>query len=128
MSRENLEVVERFLWAFENDTEAFRDTCHAEIEWRPFEEDHTPSHGVEGAMRIRNEWLGSWDQHQVDLQELVEEGDSVVASVHLRARGKASGVEVDTWLYPQFKLRDGKVVYLFEHLDREAALEAAAPR
>jgi len=27
---------------------------HPEIEWSPFEESHTPSYGVEGALRIRN--------------------------------------------------------------------------
>jgi ketosteroid isomerase-like protein len=44
---------------------------------------------------------------------------------HVTARGKASGVEVDLRLHYQFKVRDDKVVYLFEHEDRAEALEAA---
>jgi len=55
MSQEKVQlrnaVLRRLLWAFENDTEAFRDTLHPEIEWFPIEEDHTPSYGVDAAAR-----------------------------------------------------------------------------
>jgi len=121
-------VVRRWFWAFENDTDAFRGTLHPEIEWRPFEDNHTPSYGVEGAMRIRNHWLDTWDEHRVDLEELIDEGDNVVASAHVRARGKASGIEVDVCLYMRFRVRDDKVVYVFEHEDRAEALEALGLR
>ena len=125
MSQDNVEVVRRWIWAFENDTDAFRDTLHPEIEWSPFEESHTPSYAIEGAMRIRNQWLDTWDEHRVDLEEMNEEGDNVVVSAHVTARGRASGVEVDVRLHFHFKVRDGKVVYVFEHEDKAAALEAA---
>jgi ketosteroid isomerase-like protein len=128
MSQGNVELVRRWLWAFENDTGAFRDALHPEIEWSPFEDSHTPSHGVEEAVRIRNQWLDAWDEHRVDIEEVIEQGDSVVASLHVTARGRTSGVEVDVGLYPHFKLRDGKVVYVFEYEDRAAALEAAGLR
>jgi ketosteroid isomerase-like protein len=125
MSQKNVETVRRWLWAFENDTDAFRHIVHPEIEWSPFEESHTPSHNVEGAMRIRNQWVDTWDEHRIDMEEVIEEGDSVVASVHVTARGKTSGVEIDVRLHLHFKVRDDKVVYLFEHEDRATALEAA---
>jgi hypothetical protein len=125
MSREDVDVVRRWLWAFENDTDAFRETLHPEIEWRPYEDNHAPSYGVEGGMRIRNGWLDSWDEHRVGLDEVVEAGGSVVASVHVVARGRASGVEVDVCLYLQFKIRDRKVIYVFEPQDEHAAREAA---
>jgi ketosteroid isomerase-like protein len=129
MSQENVEVknvvVRRWIWAFENDTDAFRDTLHPEIEWFPVEENHTPYHGVEGAMRYRKRWFDTWDEYRTDLEEVIEEGDSVVAVVHITARGKASGVEVDIRFYPHFKVRDDKVVHIFDHRDRATALEAA---
>jgi ketosteroid isomerase-like protein len=132
MSQEEVEirneVVRRFTETFESDTDAFRDTLHPEIEWFPIEENHTPTYGVEGAMRLRNQWLDTWDEHRIEVEEVVEEGDSVVALAHVTARGKASGVEVDLRLHYQFKVRDDKVVYLFEHEDRAAALEAAGLR
>jgi ketosteroid isomerase-like protein len=119
------EVVRRFFWAFENDTDAFRDTLHPDIEWYPIEEDRTPSYGVEAAVRNRSQWLDTWDEHRFDLEEVVEGGDSVVVLVHITARGKASGVEVDVRFYAQFKLRDDKIVYIFDHEDGAEALEAA---
>ena len=129
MSQENVEVrndaVRRFFSAFEGDDEAFRDTLHPEIEWYPIEENRTPTRGVDAAMWNRNEWLDTWDEHRIDLEEVAEEGDSVVVSIHITARGKISGAEVDLLFYAHFKLRDGKVVYIYDHEDRDAALEAA---
>ncbi len=129
MAQENIEVrnevVRRWFWAFENDADAFRDTLHPEIEWFPIEGNHTPSYGVEAAMRNRSQWLDTWDEHRFDLEEVIEEGDSVVALVHITARGRASGVEVDVRFHAQFKVRAGKVVYIFDHEDRAAALKAA---
>jgi ketosteroid isomerase-like protein len=129
MSQENLEVhnkaVRRFFSAFENDTNAFRNTLHPEIEWFPIEENRTPTRGIEAAMWNRNAWLDTWDEHRLDLEEVVEEGDNVVALVHITGRGTGSGVEVDVRFYAQFKVRNGKVIYIFDHEDRAAALEAA---
>jgi ketosteroid isomerase-like protein len=121
----NVDVVRKFLWAFDKDTEAFRKTLHTEIEWFPFEEAHTPSYGVEDAMRCRNQWLEAWEEHRMHLEELVQKGRSVIASLHVRARGKASGVEVNVRLHPHYKVRDDRVVYIFEHGDWQSALEAA---
>jgi hypothetical protein len=54
------------------------------------------------------------------MEEVVEEGDNVVVLVHITARGKASGVEVDVRFFAQIKVRDGNVVYIFDHDDRAA--------
>ena len=56
---------------------------------------------------------------------LIEQGDSVVASLHITARGKASGVKTDVRFYPHAKIRDHRIVYIFDHTDRAAALKAA---
>src|SRR5213080_1259478 len=106
MSRENVELLRRWLWAFENDTAAFRGLLHPEIEWFPFEENRTPVHGVADAVRNRNEWLATWDEHRFDLEEVIEQRDSVIALIHITARGKTSGAKVDVRFHAQFKLRD----------------------
>ena len=121
-------VVRRWFWAFENDTETFRNTLHPNIAWFPVEEDLTPSYGVEAAVANRDQWLDTWDEHQFDLEQIVEEGDSVVVAVHITARGKGSGVEVDIRFYAHFKLHDARVVYIFDHADKTAALEAVGLR
>jgi ketosteroid isomerase-like protein len=129
MSQENVEVrnevVRRFLSAFENDSDAFRATLHPEIEWYPIEENRTPTKGVEAAMWNRNAWLDTWDEYQQDVEEVIEDGDDVVLLVHITARGAASGVEANVRFYAQVKVRDGKIVYIYDHEDRDAALEAA---
>jgi ketosteroid isomerase-like protein len=125
MSQQNVELVEKWLASFNTDRDAFRDTLHPEIEWFPFEDNHTPSYGLDGAMRIRDGWLDAWDEMRADLEQIVEEGDAVVASIHVTGTGKGSGVEVDVRLHLLFKVRDEKIVYIFEHTDRTEALEAA---
>jgi ketosteroid isomerase-like protein len=125
MSQKNVETVRRWLWAFDNDADTFRQLTHPEIEWMPFEDNHTPSNGVDGAMRIRNGWFDAWDEHRLEIEETFDGGgDDVVATVHLIGRGRVSGVEVDVLLYGHFKVGDGKVAYLYEHEDRGDALEA----
>jgi len=128
MSEENVEVVRRWIGAFPNDPEAFRETLHPETVWFPFEENHTPSHGLDGAMRIRSQWLSSFDEMQAELEEVIEGEEDVVASVHVTAKGKTSGAEVDVRLHLHFKVREGMVIYLFEYVDRTEALEAVGLR
>jgi ketosteroid isomerase-like protein len=129
MSQENAgvknTVVRRLFWAFENDTEAFGDTLHPELEWFPIDENRGRLYGIEAALRNRNEWLDTWDEHRFELDELAAEGDDVVVLVHITARGKISGAAVDVRFYAHFKLRDDKVVYIYDHADRTEALKAA---
>jgi ketosteroid isomerase-like protein len=129
MSQENVEVrneaVRRLLSAFEGEDDAFRDSLHPEIEWYPIEENRTPTHGIEAALWNRNQWLDTWDEHQLDVEEVIEDGDDVVAGVHITARGRGSGIEADVRFYAQIKVRDGKVAYIYDHEDRAEALEAA---
>ena len=119
------EVVRRWFWAFENDSDTFRELLHPRIEWFPIEENHTPARGIEAAMRNREQWLETWEEHRFDLEEVIERGDSVVALVHIQARGRASGVDVDFRFHAHFEVLDEKVVHIYDHADRAAALEAA---
>jgi ketosteroid isomerase-like protein len=125
MSSENVEIVRRWAWAFNDDTDAFCELTHPQIEWAPFEENHTPSFGLDRALAIRDGWLSAWDEHDIDVAEMLDAGDDVVASVTLSGRGKGSGAGVDVHMYPHFKIRDGKVVYIFEYLQRADAVAAA---
>jgi ketosteroid isomerase-like protein len=119
------EAVLRFLTAFEDDEEAFRQTLHPEIEWCPIDENRIPLHGVEAAVRNRNAWLETWDEHRLDVDEVVENGDDVVASIHIAARGRGSGATANVRFYAQVKVRDGKIAYIYDHEDRATALLAA---
>jgi ketosteroid isomerase-like protein len=125
MSQENLTVVLRAIQAFEDDEEAWLSTADPGIEWYPIEEGNSPSRGHEAAIRVRRSWLENWEGHQIDVEEVKDRADSVVVCLHLSGRGVRSGAEVDLRVYMHFKLRDGKIVYIYEYGDREEALEAA---
>ncbi len=62
--------------------------------------------------------LPGWNQHRVL-------PDDVVALIHIAGLGRASGATTDVRFYAQVKVRDGKIVYIYDHEDRAAALEAA---
>jgi hypothetical protein len=72
MAHEGVEVrneaVRGFISAFENDTDAFRNTLHPAIEWFPLEENRTPRRGIEAAMSNRSAWLDTWDEHRLELR------------------------------------------------------------
>ena len=116
------EAVRRFLSAFEGEDDAFRAALHPEI---AIEENRTPTRGVDAALWNRNEWLDTWDEHELTVEDVIEDGDDVVAPVHIRARGHGSGINTNVRFYAQFKVRDGKVAYIYDHEDRAAALDAA---
>ena len=128
MSQENVSVgnpvIRRWFWAFENDVSAFEAVVHPDIEWFPMDENFGRLQGIEAALRNRAEWLDAWGEHRIDVDEVAAEGDSVVLAVHIVARGKTSGAEVDVRFYPHFKLRDDRVVYIYDYADRAQALAA----
>jgi ketosteroid isomerase-like protein len=118
-------LIRRWLWAFENDGSAFEAVLHPDIEWFPIDENYGRLHGIEAALRNRNEWLDAWGEHRLDAEEVAAEGDSVVLAIHITARGKTSGAEADLRFYAHIKLRDDKVVYIYDYEDRADALLAA---
>jgi ketosteroid isomerase-like protein len=124
MSQENVEIMRRGVWALENDTTAFRAILHPEIEWFPFEENQRRLYGIDAAVQNRNEWLDTWDDHRIELEEVIDAGDHVIATIHIVASGKSSGITTDVRFYAHAKIRDHRIVYIFDHRDRAAALKA----
>jgi ketosteroid isomerase-like protein len=128
MPQENVRVenpvIRRWFWAFENDTSAFEALLHPDIEWYPIDENYGRLHGIEAALRNRNEWLDAWEEHRFDVDEVATQADGVVLAIQVTARGKSSGAEVDLRFYAHVKLRDDKVVYICDYEDRADALEA----
>jgi ketosteroid isomerase-like protein len=119
------DAVRKLFDAFEGESDAFQRTLDPDIEWCPIDENRVPLRGVEAAVRNRNAWLETWDEHRLDVEEVVEDGDSVVASIHITGRGKRSGASAEVRFYAQFKVRDDRVAYIYDHEDRTAALQAA---
>jgi ketosteroid isomerase-like protein len=128
MSQENVELVRRVFDAFNRrDIAAFIELLDPNVEWVPvlavLEGSVYRGHGD-----IRR-WLKDldtdWEFFEVYYEELRDLGDRVLVSGHWRARGRASGVDVEnpgTYLY---EIKGGKVVSMRTFTDRAEALEAA---
>jgi uncharacterized protein len=123
-SSRNVEVVLRWLLAFGNDRDAFSAVTHPEIVWMPFEEGHIPTHGLDEALRLRDQWLDVWEQ-RIAVEEIWGRGDDVFMAATLVGRGKVSGAPLEMRFYGHCRVRDDKVSYCYEHLHRDEALQAA---
>jgi ketosteroid isomerase-like protein len=127
ISQKNVEVVLRWLLAFRTDHDAFSAVTHPEIEWMPFEEAQAPSHGLDGALRLRARWLGVWDEQGISIDEIWSRGDDVFVEATVVARAKASRAEIAMPSTRIARVRDRKVSYCYEHLNRDDALKAVGP-
>jgi ketosteroid isomerase-like protein len=76
-------------------------------------------------MRFLEQFWEDFDEAHVEPQELIDAGDSVLAGLTFRGRGKQSGVEVNMEVFQLWTFRDGKVIRGQGFFDREEALEAA---
>jgi ketosteroid isomerase-like protein len=122
-SRHNVDAVLLWLLAFRTDRRAFSSLTHPEIEWMPFEEAHIPSRGLDGALQLRERWLDAWAEQGLAIDEIWGRGDDVFFAATVVARGKASDAEVEMPFYGHCRVRDGKVSYCYEHLNRAEAVK-----
>jgi len=82
----------------------------------------------EGAEEVRGfleDWVGAWDDWELEVDELLDAGDKVVALVRQHGRSKAVGMRVEMSFAQVWTLRDGKQTRMDMYSDREEALEAA---
>ena len=80
-------------------------------------------HGHAGVRQFFQEWLGTFEEFYARPQEFVDAGDHVVVQVRQGGRGKGSGVDVEMPVYwHSFWLRNGKVVRVVVHRDRDEAM------
>jgi ketosteroid isomerase-like protein len=72
------------------------------------------------------EVVSSFDDYWASSEgaELIEAGDWVVMVIRTGGRGRVSGVPVEQLWTVAYKLRDGKIVRIEYHPDKERALKA----
>jgi ketosteroid isomerase-like protein len=135
MSRENVEIVRRVHDAADRrdaatvyalyDTEVELDASRVEIAGFTARDVYR---GHEGLRRFFREWHEAWENVTYDFEELIDRGDHVIAVVTRRARGRASGADVEWRLALLWTLRAGKVVRLaWFPTPEDAAGAIAAP-
>jgi ketosteroid isomerase-like protein len=131
MSQENVEIVRRLFALLSQGDEAVWDELPPEIVF-DFSRRLLNPVVVRGRDKVRAFWEGEghvWEGGHLGFQpkELIDAGDKVLAFLRISGRGKASGVEVGTYVWNVVTFRDGKPVettYFGD--DRAAALEAVS--
>ena len=84
--------------------------------------------GHEGLERFLVEMTEEWEEVRFEIEETRDAGEQVVGIGRFRARGRASGVDLDVPLGVFTRVRRGKIVYTRLFSEPAAALEAAGLR
>src|ERR1700704_1990317 len=133
MSQENVEVVRRMLQAFaDGGLDAMAEFWDPDLDWRAAEgaiDDVGEMHGPVVVRRYIQDWIDTFDDFGVVVEELRDVGDDRVLSIQrLKGQAKLSGAETDLRYALVSTVRDGKVVRAREYLSVEDALEAVGLR
>jgi ketosteroid isomerase-like protein len=128
MSQENVETVSRVADAWQrDDLEVFLCLLDPEIEWLTATERSlgTAYHGHEGVRELWGHWRTQFEDVWIETGELRDlGGERVLRLAHIRFRGPASSIAVESQLALVQTLRDGKVVRSMDYLSHEDALRA----
>jgi ketosteroid isomerase-like protein len=81
--------------------------------------------GHEGVRRAFDSWFEVWAWMQIEIVDIVAVEDRVMVTLHQRAKGKGSEVEVEIGSFNVYTVREGKVVRIELYIEREPALAAA---
>jgi len=81
--------------------------------------------GYEGMTEFLSEWIGAWEDWELELRDVIDAGDEVVAICKQHGRSKASGLEVDMTFAQVWTVRDGKMAYQRMYADVGEALASA---
>ena len=129
MSKENVDLVRRAVEAFPGgDVEEMLSYMDPELEWHS-----AIVGGAEGNVYRGHEGFRAWyadsfasfEELSNEWEEFRDLGDRVLALGRVKARGRESGVELDSPMGWVCSVRRGKVVKAEGFLSREKALEAA---
>jgi ketosteroid isomerase-like protein len=127
MSHENVEMVRAAYDAFNRrDWDAtFRD-AHPDFEFTIQRGPSAGTHrGREQVQALLQDQAAAFDVWAVEVEEVFDSGDQVVAFVRFRLRPKGSSAEFEIRIGNLWTFRNGKVVSTRSFPEREKALEAA---
>ena len=129
MSRENVEIVRRWLETFNSwDVAAFVELWDPDCEFFTLFGSQlagTPYQGHDGLRHYCEERAQVWAELRHEIDELREVGERIVVIGRLFGRGLGSGVEVDHQLALLFDFRGEHILRVRSFSDRAEALEIA---
>jgi uncharacterized protein len=125
LSKENVNLMREGFAAFaRGEVNALAELLDPHVAWQALE-DPEPKHGFEGVLESLASWFGTWEEVQVDLEELIDGGEHVVASVKERGRIAGSEREITQCFFQVWTIEGGKIVAFREYKTRKEALDAA---
>jgi ketosteroid isomerase-like protein len=131
MSQENVEIVRAMFASYtEGDVEAVISAAAVDIEVRPGlvgSLEGTVYRGKEGFRRFLADVDAAWDEWRIEIEELRDLNDTVLALGRVRARAR-DGMSLEArsgWIC---RMRDEKVAELRSFTSRAEALEAVGLR
>jgi ketosteroid isomerase-like protein len=130
MSQENVEAFKRGLEAGNRgDVDTLLDVLDPDVTWHSalhalLGGEATVFRGHDGVREMLRDLNEAFGDIQIEILEIRDLGDRVVAIGRYRARGGASGAEVETPIGFVTEFKNGKAFRLRAYLDPEDALEA----
>ena len=111
------------------DVEGILARLHPDFEWRALEGSPVGGTytGSDEVRRYVEDWLSTFADVRVQVDEMTQVGDAVLVVVHVRARGRGSGIEVDNLFCQLWRLGDDSAVGMQEYETREEALAQIEP-
>jgi ketosteroid isomerase-like protein len=134
MSGENVEAFRQAIAAYNRrDIDAFLEAFDPMVEIHPltlamFGQEAAVYRGHDGIRRFIRDVDEVLPHLQVEPLEIRDLGERIVASGRLRARGRASGAEVDSPIGWVVEFSEGRVTRMRDYLDPEQALQAVGLR
>jgi ketosteroid isomerase-like protein len=128
MSQENVEIALAALDAWNRgDRETWIALWDEEAEFYPLRAqlEGEPYWGHDGLSRFLAEMTEEWERVRFEIDETHDVEEQVVGTGRFRARGRASGVELNVPLGVLSRVRNGKIVYVRFFSEPADALEAA---
>lgn len=125
---ENVEITRRAYRAFNRaGVEAILEFLHPEIEWHMadgFARRPRVLHGHDGVRQVLSMFEENFDDFRVEPGELIEEGDVVIAPVHMHGRAKGTGEEHSFDVVHVWEAQAGRAFRLSAYSSVEEALSA----
>ena len=129
MSQENVEIVRASVDAMlRGDVEAALEALDPDIEWHATVggvDEGRVYHGREDVARAFADYFQVWERIELRADDYIDPGgDSVVVFFHEIAKGRASGVVVETDTGTVNTVANGKIIRVRSYMDRSQALES----
>ena len=131
MSRENVEAFKRGIAAWNRgDLDATLEVLDPEVEVHAVMPAmlggvSTIYRGHEGFRELFRDVHEVFVEHRIEISEIRDLGERIVAIGHLRGRGKESGAEVESPIAYVDEFKNGKATRINDFLNPKDALEAA---